>query len=153
MKSALDDMTWWMMDNTCIGMGAQRQFDYTMRGDLGRDLTPRLGHCYMLAMQAFTGWDEFTSYAPNRAEVQTSLPAPSLLVHGFWKHPAEDKGINHAWVVLEDGRMWEPITGLICDRVLFTAFSDAKMEATYTGTQARRMMLRHQHYGPWHVDL
>jgi hypothetical protein len=148
-KTALNDMTWWMFDNTCIAMGAERQFDYTMIGDLGSDLSPRLGRCYELALGAFTGWEKFKK-TPSHISVQVDLPAPVALVHGFWKHPRLPDGIHHAWTVLEDGRVWEPITGLICDPVLFMEFGQCRVDRSYDETEARTMMLRHQHYGPWH---
>lgn len=149
-KAALDDMTWWMVSNTCIGMGAERQFDYTMRGDLGSDLSPRLGECYMLALNAFTGWERWVHRGGDGASNTTQVPAPVALVHGFWKHPDEPQGIHHAWVILEDGRIWEPITGLICNPVNFMAFGQCRVDRSYDETEARTLMLRYQHYGPWH---
>lgn len=146
----LDEMTWWTTSNWCIGMGAERQFDYTMRGDLGRDLTPRMGLCYELALGAFTGWEKMLAHMPpiQRDYIKPMIPAPVALVHG--KIVVTPDIINHAWVILEDGRMWEPVTGLICDPVLFMAGTGAVVERSYDETEARIMMLRNQNYGPWH---
>lgn len=149
---SIREMTWWMFDNTCIGMGAYRQFDYTLRGDLGHDLESRVGECYMLAAQAFQGWEKFAvSYRWANAEGDAAdrLPAPNLLVHGWMRHPEEPKGIHHAWVILENGQVWEPITGLICDANLFYRFGNCRDFKRYTEHEARVKMLRTQHYGPW----
>lgn len=118
---SLTDMVWWMFDTDCVGMGAYRQFDYTLRGDLGSDLSPRLGDCYHLAVSAFTGWERFTYHRTYRASLglepepqarANGLPAPTHLVHGTIHHREEEHRIGHAWVMLDNGDVWEPITGL-----------------------------------------
>lgn len=144
----LDEMTWWTTSNWAIGMGAERQFDYTMRGDLSRDLHDRMGLCYELALTAFSGWAKFSERMFSRNEVSL-LPAPVAVVHGTIV-TGDSRPLKHAWVILEDGRMWEPVTGLICDPVLFMAGNEAVVERSYDRTEASRLMLRHQHYGPWH---
>lgn len=149
--ASLIEMTWWMYDDTCVGMGAERQFDYTLIGNLGQDLSPRLGRCYELAVKAFTGWTQFISQPRGVDISRPNLPAPVALIHGWWRHPANAVGIHHAWVILEDGRMWEPITGLICDPVLFMNYGSCRVDRTYIETEARINMVKHQHYGPWHV--
>lgn len=143
------DMVWWMFDDTCVGMGAYRQFDYTLRGDLGSDLSPRLGNCYELAMQAFTGWERMQTRLFSRNEM-TLMPAPIGLVHGTWHGPHAPERIAHAWVMLDNGDVWEPITGLICQTTLFHAYTNAEDVVIYNETTARIKMLRNQHYGPWH---
>jgi hypothetical protein len=153
----LDEMTWWMYDNTCIGMGAVRQFDYTMEGSLGRDLSPRLGRCYELAVKAFVGWDEARhTWWTGSPSDDLTLPSPVTLVHGTWVDPdhvlLQDKHrIGHAWVELSDGYIWEPITGLICEPTLFHAFGSTVDVETYSETAARINMVRSQHFGPWHA--
>lgn len=142
-SDSLREMVWWMYDATCIGLGAERQFDYA---DDALGLDHRLGRCYELAAKAFTGWEMFNTY---RGSHDSNLPAPTTLVHGTWQGP-EPVRIGHAWVVLADGRIWEPITALICDPVLFHAYSRDEEERTYGATRTRVHMIRSGHFGPWH---
>lgn len=151
LPDSLREMTWWMFDNTCIGIGAHRQFDYTLEGSLGPDLNPRLGRCYELAAKAFNGWDEITARTGTDKEGHRGfgLPAPTRLVHGTWRGK-EPQRIGHAWVILEDDRIWEPITGLICEARLFFAYTRGVSVRGYRPAEVRVNMLTAGHFGPWH---
>lgn len=141
----IPDFAWWMYDEVCIGMGAERHFDYTLEGSTFKD---RISRCYELAAKAFSGWAEYvnhlfaTGHAPN-------LPAPVGLVHGTWHGPQAPRRIAHAWVLLEDGRVWEPITAVLCERGLFDTYTSAEHTYLYDRTQATLHMARTRHFGPW----
>lgn len=147
LMDTMSEMLWWAFDADCVGMGAYRQFDYTMRGDLGPDLSPRLGLCYELAMGALTGWEKINRWTGDATRL---LPEPVGIVHGTIHHRKEEHRIGHAWVMLGDGDVWEPITGLICDTVRFHDYARAEDVMLYDTVAARTTMLRNQHYGPWH---
>lgn len=151
---SLREVAWWMYDATCVGLGAERQFDYAQTDEPMYPLGHRLGRCYELAAQAFSGWEMFEQHnsALTRlpdGSMTPRLPAPKTLVHGTWQGP-EPVRIGHAWVVLEDGRIWEPITALICDPVLFHAYSRDEAAWAYDATAVRVNLLKSGHYGPWH---
>lgn len=155
--TSLHELTWWMFDVTAYGMGAHRQFDYAEQDSLR--VSDRLGRCYELAAKGIQGWWMLREgglvsrelLGTNSLPVSGS-PAPTSLVHGTWHGPNAAERIAHAWLVLDDGRVWEPVTSLICDPVLFEAYTRAVPTRTYTEKQARVHMLRSGHFGPWHED-
>ena len=91
----------------------------------------RLGQCYVLA-------GTFASHHPD-----------VILVHGSiqgFEHPR----IDHAWVQLPNGDIWEPGQGQIWPEPVFTAFFNSTVHATYTHLQTISQTLTHRHWGPWH---
>lgn len=79
-----------------------------------------------------------------------AAPAGSLLVHGSWTGPVPKERIGHAWLLLPDGRVWEPIRARLYDRADFYPWTKAWDEATYALTVARRHIAVSQHFGRWH---
>lgn len=126
-----------------LGMGVTGMFDYAGEGGQMED---RLTRCYELAAKAFFDLSSAAYWIE-----EGNLPTPVALVHGVWSSPAtRDKPIPHAWVTLSDGQVWEPITGALCDSAKFYAYTQGDQIMIYDSVQARRNMLRHQHFGPWH---
>lgn len=118
-------------------MGFKVSFDYS---GVGGTFEERLGRCYELAMKALYGIHP----------IPDSLPEPLALVHGIWSSPqTRDKPIEHAWVILTDQSVWEPITRSIYDSDMFYAYTEAQSDHIYNTVKAKRLMLRHQHFGPW----
>lgn len=132
----------WVADPVMLAMGAEWEFDYA--GEPGPyDFNERLTHCYRLAAQAITN--------PMDIEIPEGLPKPAALVHGTWSHPdTKDKPIPHAWVLLDDKRVWEPITATICQRDDFMEYTQAVNDWIYSGWMVGQYLVRHRHWGPWH---
>lgn len=95
----------------------------------------RRGRCYELAGYAIAFGN---------------VPAGTLLVHGSWTGPVPKERIGHAWLLLPDGLVWEPIRARIYDRDEFYAWTKAWDEATYNQQVARRHLSASGHYGRWH---
>lgn len=144
----------WRLNETYMAMGAERMFDYA------QDMVPsefdeslvqseykqRLTRCYELAALAFV---VATRVSPEDY-VEHDLPFPETLVHGWWSSPETRQApIAHAWVVLSDGRIWEPISSLIFDAAAFAEFTQPFDQVTYTLREAIANMVRHDHYGRW----
>lgn len=127
-----------LLDPVFVAMGAEAAFDYTNE-DTG--LRARLGRCYELAAKAFIP-------SPGLGN-PGGVPRPKRLVHGSWHGPDAPARIKHAWVILEDGRIWEPITALICDPDKFSTYCRTEMTWIYSGEAVSRRLIKHRHYGPW----
>lgn len=124
-----------------LGMGARDQFDYSGEGGT---FEQRLGRCYELAAKGVIHL-RFTEEQRAKANV----PKPVGLVHGSWHGPEAPARINHAWVLLEDGCVWEPITETICYREMFYGYTRATDHEVYDLTQTACNMIGAQHFGPW----
>ena len=80
-----------------------------------------------------------------------TAPAGSLLVHGSWTGPVPKERIGHAWVLLPDGCVWEPIRARIyADRAEFYDWTKAWDERTYALSVVRRNLASSGHFGRWH---
>lgn len=140
----------WRLDETCVEMGGAFQFDYT---GLFTPLAERLTNCYEYAALAFFDY-HFTRQGLDKVDEmeRVNVPVPTTLVHGTYSSPeTRGKPIAHAWVVLSNGQIWEPITSLICDAQKFYEFCEPHDLVTYGETEVRVNMMRHGHYGPWHT--
>lgn len=74
----------------------------------------------------------------------------ALLVHGSVQ--GDDKPrIQHAWIITEDGHIWEPTTNQLYGPIDFDQTFNPIVGAIYTSTDAARKMLQHKHFGPWHI--
>lgn len=124
-------------------MGATDEFNYAHRWP--EEFDARLGDCYNLAFQAFVSWSE-PAFHLDWAGV---WPEPVTLVHGSWHHRDEPRRINHAWVLLADGRVWEPITMTLCDRDLFDLYTRAEYTHQYSATEVFLQAVIHGTVGPW----
>jgi len=131
------------MNDVLLSMGARCVFDYAGADDKPV-LRERLTHCYELAAWAFTDW-------PDKAEQieYLGLPTPVTLVHGMWQGP-EPVAIGHAWVVLSDGAIWEPISMTLCDPETFYEYTRGVNVETYSETAVAINMVLSGHFGPWH---
>jgi hypothetical protein len=135
--SETDYLPPWHRDYILVGMGVEAEFDYA------EDPSPfdgRLGHCYRLAASAFIH---------SHDDRPAGYPEPITLVHGSWHGPGAPDRIDHAWVLLDDGRVWEPITACIFDRERFYSYTRAEDTMHYQGVVALMNMLQHEHFGPW----
>lgn len=135
-KEIFDTMPeWWQMDPTITAMGAEARFDYA---DDEPSMSARLTRCYELAGKTFLNY-----------EPKSDSTNPMWLIHGTWHGPKAPERIPHAWVVLTDGRIWEPITACIYHAETFMAYTRAEVVTGYTSRQARIKMVDTNHYGPW----
>ena len=131
----------WVVDPVRRAMGAQAEIDYANEGGLFRE---RLTRCYELASLGMVPWEGMAEHLESEG-----LPTPDRLVHGSWHGPEAPKRIKHAWVMLDDGRVWEPITSLIYDRDKFYSYTRAQDDRLYSRAGALRRMNESQHHGPW----
>lgn len=95
----------------------------------------RIGRCYELAALA----------------VMLSRTPRLRLVHGsihndFHSHHGR---IGHAWALLPDGKVWEPIFGMVFEAGDWQGYANPKIERIYHRWHAIRLMHNTQHYGPW----
>lgn len=97
--------------------------------DSGIPFKKRLGHCYELAGR----------FATNNQE--------ATLVHGSIEGFGNPR-IGHAWAEI-DGKVWEPASGRIWDRVVFDGLFNPKEDFRYDNEGVLVMSLRHGHWGPW----
>lgn len=99
----------------------------------GAPFNERLGFCYVLAGRKILDH-------PN-----------ALLVHGSVQ--GDDKPrIHHAWIIIEDGRIWEPVTNQVFNPMLWEYTFNPMTDVIYTSTDAAKAMLKHKHFGPWHIN-
>lgn len=75
----------------------------------------------------------------------------AVLVHGSIAALGARR-IAHAWVMLGNGSVWEPVTNAIYESADFLAMFSPKAEARYTFIEAARAMLLSNNFGPWHVN-
>lgn len=80
-----------------------------------------------------------------------SAPADAKLVHGTVgrTESADADRIGHAWLLLADGRVWEPTSARIYPSE-WLAWAGARTERIYTRREAQLAVIRHEHYGRWH---
>jgi hypothetical protein len=99
----------------------------------------RLGRCFQLA--------------GRRASFGVAFQRPSdpnpILVHGT----IQGMGLSplaHAWVEHSDGTVHEPTTDQTYPKEMFNAIFNPVEEKRYDRDELNKMMLKHQHWGPWH---
>lgn len=90
----------------------------------------RLGRCYELA-------GRYASQNPN-----------SELVHGTIQG-AGNPPLDHAWVNLPTGDVYEPISDQEWDKVAFDAFFNPVEKVTYDHMNTLDKMIDTEHWGPW----
>lgn len=69
------------------------------------------------------------------------------LVHGSVQ--TIGKRIDHAWVELPTGFIWEPESGEFMKKKYFYERAEPQVHARYSGEQAAIMAARTKHFGPW----
>ena len=98
----------------------------------------RLTRCYELAAYALT---------------LGTAPSDATLIHGTWQHVIyAPRRIAHAWLELADGRVWEPISGVIYERSEWNLIMQPTDERRYTKTEARNAIMFHRNWGSWHAS-
>lgn len=90
----------------------------------------RLGRCYELAGR----------YA--------SANERDTLVHGSIQGLGNPR-IQHAWVALENGNIWEPTTGEYWPKQAFEGLFHPQEDKHYGFEEALKNTLRYKHWGPW----
>jgi hypothetical protein len=95
----------------------------------------RQGRCYELA-----------GYA-----VMSTL-VDAVLVHGTIRIPGSSDPAapyEHAWVVLADGRVWDPTQARLLGAGLFWCVLQPVVANTYTHAELHPTSMRTGHWGPW----
>jgi hypothetical protein len=72
------------------------------------------------------------------------------LVHGKVYNATLDVRMDHAWVVLPDGRVYDPVFNKYFPWRLYAKWYAAVAEVTYTRREAMAAIVATRHYGPWH---
>jgi len=90
----------------------------------------RLGRCYELA---------------GELALQNSK---TELIHGSIQGFGAPR-LAHAWVVLPDESIWEPTTNKVWEKSIFYGFFNAIVRKRYDQQAFLRMLVRHEHWGPW----
>ena len=76
----------------------------------------------------------------------------ATLVHGSIRRPGskeETSSYEHAWVVLADGKVWEPAEARLWDPGLFWCVMQPVVTASYTHAELASAITRTGHWGPW----
>lgn len=94
----------------------------------------RLALCYMMA---------------GHALVLGTAPQGSKLVHGTIHHVLAGRSIEHAWLELPDGSVWEPTQGKTWSPLEWGAIFRPRDTTSYTRVEASAKMLETGNYGPW----
>lgn len=95
----------------------------------------RSGRCYELSALALLG----------------AAPRGSRIVHGSIYNESHSKNgrIDHAWLLLPGGRVWEPLFGDVYEPDDWKAWADPQIHAVYGWLNAVKRMNKTGHYGPW----
>lgn len=98
----------------------------------------RAGRCYELAAAAIA-WG--------------AAGETATLVHGTIRSATPPARIPHAWLLLDDGTLWEPVTANVYQADEWVTWADARPDELYpTATRVRVQLHEHAHYGPWAED-
>jgi hypothetical protein len=98
--------------------------------DVTKPFKDRLGLYYELAGR----------YASHNSDV--------TLVHGSIQGMGKPR-LDHAWVILEDGSIWEPIFNETFDADVYRMLVNPMVDRTYSNEQTCIHLLKHKHWGPW----
>lgn len=94
----------------------------------------RLGRCYELA-------GRFASHHDGVALIHGSI-------QGFG-----NPRIDHAWVELPDGNVWEPASGQVWDRAVFDVLYHPKVGQRFSHMDVLVNLCRERHWGPWDAPV
>lgn len=76
-----------------------------------------------------------------------------VLCHGTVTGRGRIQGIRygHAWIETQDGLCIDKSNGLDAEmpRAAYYALGKVEQVRRYTPSEARRLMVRHKHFGPW----
>jgi len=135
----------WPTSTMLLNMGANWEFDYADLPSDEQTFKARVTRCYEIAGTAVVSTDAVRS----RAEAE-NLPMPEALIHGTWSSPdTRERPIHHAWVLLDDGSIWEPISRTLCDAEMFTRYTQCVSQGIYSPKAATLNMVKSGHYGRW----
>jgi hypothetical protein len=93
----------------------------------------RLGRCYELA---------------GRVMLHEEGSETFTLVHGIVALGFEGRRIEHAWIELPDGRVYEPVLDEYVEATAFDSRAAPSECQRYTRMQAARLIAKHT-WGPW----
>ena len=92
----------------------------------------RLGGCYQLAWRFIIKEDE------------------GWLIHGRVFGGMPPRWIEHAWVELPTGLVYEPVADTFYEKDTFYQGYKAEELHRYTPTEAAKLCMKFGHYGPWY---
>jgi hypothetical protein len=99
----------------------------------------RNGRCYELALKAMLdepGADRF------------------MLAHGrvsmIPNSTRHDCFMDHAWIILDDGRIYDPVLNAYMQRSQFESRYRAELKRSYSKLEAASLCRENKHCGPWH---
>ncbi len=91
----------------------------------------------------------------GNAVFEDALPARRQIVHGTVSGQGHLTGVRfgHAWVEVDD-TVFDLSNGraIIMPRDEYYALGEISNPRRYTVAEARKLMLAHEHYGPWHEE-
>jgi hypothetical protein len=74
-----------------------------------------------------------------------------FLIHGgIAQHPLSENIIGHAWIELDDGRVYDPVLDKFMTKDAYMIHRRAVIERCYSLDEALRLVVEARHYGPWH---
>ena len=97
----------------------------------------RLSRCYELAAKAML-------YEPGADQW--------VLVHGSGVNPDHGVRLHHAWIELNDGRVYHADTDVYEPTDWFMTHYQVQVEHCYSRPEAVRLMANTRNYGPWTDD-
>lgn len=95
----------------------------------------RNGKCY-----------EISGFALASGEV---VDRYSMLVHGSVHYLTDDKRVDHAWLKLPNGRIWEPISAKEMSETEFELAYSPRVREQYTQYDVIECVREFGHWGPW----
>ena|ERR1039458_1250582 len=96
----------------------------------------RQGRCYELALRVML-------HEPSAERL--------TLVHGrISQIKNDDYLIDHAWIELNDGRIYDPVLDKHTPQDEYVRTRGAVIERQYPRAEAIRVAVKTGHYGPWH---
>jgi hypothetical protein len=106
-----------------------------------RRIRNRIGRCYELCGRVMINEPDAKRYMLVHGRI--TPPSPSIL--GF------EGRMFHAWIELPDGRVYDAVYDQYYSKDDYRNQFQAVPIAVYRGARrAARMMVRHNHYGPWY---
>jgi hypothetical protein len=94
----------------------------------------RDGRCYELAWKYQSDDDRFAEWTLVHGEV-------AMLINGSTR-------MLHAWLTNE-GKVYDPVLDRLFNEAAYTQLVAAKSFAWYSRREAAKMVLEHDHFGPW----
>ena len=115
----------WARGGTVVAVKA-----HSRTARLPKAVAERLGRCYELAGREVPG-------------------SGGTLVHGSIHHVLVNNRIDHAWIELADGSVWEPISQDVYPPSAFAALFRPTVAGRYSRSEVWSITLETGHWGPW----